>query len=231
MKTVIYGYARISTGKQSIERQIRNIVGEYPDAKIIQEVYTGTSSDRPQWSKLLSKVRPGDTIVFDSVSRMSRNADEGFTTYQDLFERGINLVFLKEPHINTSVYQEAQTAAIGKTGDEIADCYIEATNKVLMILARRQIKTAFDQSENEVMDLRRRTSEGIETARRNGKQIGQKAGSHLTTKKSVEAKEIILRRSKSFNGDMSDTEVLKLTGISRNTLYTYKRQLREEMGC
>ena len=72
----IYGYARISRKSQNIERQIRNIKGVYPDAVIIQEVYTRTSMDREKWAKLYKKVGNGDIIVFDSVSRMSGNADD-----------------------------------------------------------------------------------------------------------------------------------------------------------
>ena len=41
----VYGYCRISTSRQNIDRQIRNIQSAYPDAVIIQEVYTGTKSD------------------------------------------------------------------------------------------------------------------------------------------------------------------------------------------
>ena len=48
-----------------------------------------------------------DIIVFDSVSRMSRDAEEGFELYERLFNKGVELVFLKEPHINTSTYREA----------------------------------------------------------------------------------------------------------------------------
>ncbi len=87
----IYGYARISRPSQSIDRQIRNIKASYPDAVIVQEAYTGTRMDRPEWSKLYKRVVSGDTIVFDSVSRMSRNADEGVQTYFELYERGIRL--------------------------------------------------------------------------------------------------------------------------------------------
>ena len=90
-----YGYCRISQKKQSIERQIRNIKSAYPEATIIEEAYTGTSIDRKEWNKLFKKVKEGDTIIFDSVSRMSRNADEGFTAYEQLFTRGVELVFLK----------------------------------------------------------------------------------------------------------------------------------------
>lgn len=87
-----YGYARISTAKQSIERQIRNIQQEYPNAVILQEIFTGTTNERPQWKKLLKIVKTGDFVVFDSVSRMSRNAAEGFEIYQELFNKGVHLV-------------------------------------------------------------------------------------------------------------------------------------------
>ena len=81
-----YGYCRISRPKQSIERQIRNIKAAYPDAVIIQEVFTRTRMDRKEWMKLVRQIKEGDTIIFDSVSRMSGNAEEGFAAYEDLYE-------------------------------------------------------------------------------------------------------------------------------------------------
>lgn len=66
---------------QSIERQIRNIKAAYPDAAIVQEVFTRTRLDRPEWLKLMRRIQPGDEIVFDSVSRMSGDAKEGFAAY------------------------------------------------------------------------------------------------------------------------------------------------------
>lgn len=222
----VYGYARISRKQQSIERQIRNIKAEYPKAVIRQEAYTGTTTDRPEWNKLYKRVKEGDTIVFDSVSRMSRNAEEGIKTYFELMDRGITLVFLKEAYINTETYKESCSKSLEYTGNEIADCYIEATNKVLKILAEKQISIAFEQAQKEVDDLHERTREGIETARLNGKQIGQKTGSKLTTKKSVSAKAEILKHSKDFGGSLSDEECMKLIGIARNTFYKYKRELK-----
>jgi len=222
----IYGYARISTSKQSIDRQIRNIEREYPDASIIQEAYTGTSIERKQWNKLFSAVKAGDTIIFDSVSRMSRNADEGFAVYQELYNRGVSLVFLKEPHINTETYRRALKNSIPMTGTAV-DCILDGVNQYLMLLAKDQIRLAFEQAEKEVEDLHQRTREGIQTARLNGKQIGQRQGAKLITKKSVAAKEIILKHSKDFGGTLNDTEVLRLTGLARNTYYKYKGELRE----
>lgn len=222
-----YGYCRISTKQQSIERQIRNILAAFPSAHILQEAYTGTKMDRPEWQKLTKHIKPGDTIIFDSVSRMSRNADEGIKTYFELMDRGINLVFIKEGYIDTDTYKSAVSQSIAATGNEIADIYIEATNRVIKLLAEKQIRKAFEQSEKEVEDLHQRTREGIETARLNGKQIGQRTGVKLTTKKSVTAKEIIRKHSQDFNGSLNDSEVMQLTGLARNTYYKYKRELRE----
>ena len=221
----IYSYNRISTHSQSIDRQVRNAKELYPDAIIVNEVYTGTKLDsRPQWNKLYNKLKAGDTVVFDSVSRMSRNAEEGFKLYKDLFSKGIELEFIKEPHINTSTYKKAISGGIELTGT-IVDSILEGINKYLLALAEEQIKLAFIQSEKEVMDLRQRTKEGMETARLNGKQIGLEKGTKLTTKKSIEAKEIIMKHSKDFNGTLNDPEVIKLCGISRNSYYKYKKEL------
>ena len=206
---MIYGYCRISTDKQNIDRQIRNIQKAYPKAKIKQEIYTGTKTDgRKVFEQLLKTVKAGDTIVFDSVSRMSRNADVGFQVYQTLYDRGIELVFLKEPHINTETYK------------------LKAINEYLMELAKEQIIIAFEQSEKEVSDLHQRTREGIETARKQGKQIGRKKGAKIVTQKSIKAKQDILKFSRDFGGSLSDVDCIRMIGITRNTYYKYKAELK-----
>ena len=94
----IYGYVRISTPKQNIERQVRNILARYPDAFIVREIFTGTKFlGRKELDKILKLIKSGDCIVFDSVSRMSRNAYEGCELYEELYYKGIDLIFLKEP--------------------------------------------------------------------------------------------------------------------------------------
>lgn len=226
----VYGYCRISTKKQSIDRQERNILKEYADAIIIKEAYTGTKVyGRKEFEKLLKTVQIGDTIVFDSVSRMSRNADEGIKLYMELYDKGIHLVFLKERYIDTDVYQSAIEQTIGTTGNEIADIYIDATNKVIKLLAGKQIVKAFEQAEKEVTDLQERTREGLVTAKLNGKQIGNEKGTKLITKKSIKAKEEIKAKSKDFGGTYTDKDLIKVLGLSRNTFYKYKKELIEEL--
>ena len=220
-----FGYVRISNPKMNIERQVRNILAEYPNAHIIREAFTGTTIDRKEWNKVFNVARAGDTIIFDSVSRMSRNAEEGFAAYEELYHRGVELVFLKEPHINTATFKNAVEPSIPMTGTSV-DFILEGINKYLLTLAKEQIRLAFEQSEKEVMDLRQRTKEGIQTARLNGKSIGRPAGKPVTTKKSIAAKEIIIKHAKDFGGSLSDADVMILTGLSRNTYYKYKRELK-----
>ncbi len=232
---LIYGFCRVSTKRQNIERQVRNILEKYPNAYIVKEYYTGTKLEgRKEWIKLYNLVKKeaekGKTvmIVFDSVSRMSRNADEGFKVYQELFELGVTLEFLKEPHINTDTYRKALTVDIKMTGTN-ADILLKAVKEYLMELAKEQIKIAFNQAEKEVQDLHVRTSEGIKTAKLNGKQIGRIKGKTYTSQKEKISKEIILKNSRDFNGTNTDEEVIKICGISRNSYYKYKREIKNNI--
>ena len=157
----LYGVARISTGKQNTARQIRNILKAYPDAIIVKETYTGTKLEgRKDFEHLIKILKEGDTLVFDSVSRMSRNSKEGCELYEELFNRNIILIFLKEPHINSEVYKQALQNQIkldfnvgDKATDEFMNSIIEALNKLIIALARKQIEKAFEQAEKEVLDL------------------------------------------------------------------------------
>ena len=224
---MIYGYARISRKEQSIDRQIRNIKAAYPEAVIIQEAYTGTKMDRPKWMQLYRKIKSGDTVVFDSVSRMCRSADEGIEAYFELYDRGVQLKFLKEPYIDTDVYAANSQDKIELRGTD-EDEIFKGLNSYFRKLAERQIRIGFEQAEKEVMDLHQRTREGIETARLAGKQIGQLPGAKLHIKKAAAAKEKIRKFSRDFNGSLADPECIMLAGVSRNSYYKYKRELKQE---
>lgn len=242
-----YGYCRISTKEQSIERQRTNIKRVYPDAILIEDEYTGTKIEgRRNFEKLIKTVKPGDLIVFDSVSRMSRNAEDGIKLYKDLYSNGVELVFLKEPQINTETYKNAMDKEIQsvETGDqdsdELVNGMINLVTRYIIRLAEKQIKIAFDQAEKEVMDLRERTREGMrEVKARNAriiagiedgeiKKIGRKTGDKLITKKSVAIKAEIRKYAKEYGGSLTDAQIMKLTGVARNTYYKYKKELINE---
>lgn len=226
-----YGYCRISTAKQSIDRQVRNILASYPDADIRKEVYTGTHfQGRAELQKILDRVQAGDTIVFDSVSRMSRDAEEGIDLYFDLYDKGINLVFLKENYINTETYRSALKNQIDMTGDDV-DLILQGVNQYLIRLAKKQIRIAFEQAQKEVDDLHQRTKEGIQTARLNGKLVGGAAnkGKAYKVKKAEANLDLIRKHSKTFGGTLNNKELMKMCGISEPTLLKYKNEIKLRM--
>lgn len=226
---MIYGYVRVSTDKQNIDRQIRNILAVDSSAKIYKEVFTGTkTTGRHEFQKLLDKVQSGDTIIFDSASRMSRNAAEGFDLYKRLFDAGINLVFINEPYINTDVYKIARDSLVPMTGTDV-DLILAGVNQYLMKLAEKQVELAFKQAQKERDDLSVRTKQGLQTAKLNGKQLGRAKGAAVVTKKSDESKKKILKYSKMFGGNLSDKDLIKLLGIDKNTYYKYKRELKSRI--
>ena len=222
---MIFGYTRISTPKQSLKRQADNIIKYDPAAVIVAEIYSGRTTRRPKWEQLKKKIQPGDTIIFDEISRMSRNAAEGFREYRELYARDVNLIFLKEPTLNTSNFKEA--AAVAMTGTDI-DIILEAVNKYLMILAQQQIKTAFEAAEKEVILLRQRTKEGVAKARAEGKQIGRPAGVKIETEKGRRTQELIKKHCKEYGGSLTDREVMQLAGVSKKTFYKYKKIIHQD---
>lgn len=226
-----YGYTRISRASQNIERQVRNIQKAYPEAVILREIHTRTSmAGRTEWAKLMRVIKEGDTIVFDSVSRLSGNAEEGIATYMDLYERNIHLVFLNEPHINTSVYRSALENQIPMTGTDV-DAILAGVNSFLKKLASNQIRISFEQSEKEVLDLRLRTKGGIQTAKLEGKQIGRPGGRTYETKKAKESKKLMLDLAKDFGGNLNNSQCIKLLQLNPNTYYKYKKELHDDIAA
>jgi DNA invertase Pin-like site-specific DNA recombinase len=90
-----WGYGRVSTkGQQkngnSLEDQRRKLEDAGCD-EIILEAYTGTKTDRPEFTKLLEKLEPGDTLIVTKVDRFARTLREGLEVVESLMERGISV--------------------------------------------------------------------------------------------------------------------------------------------
>lgn len=248
----VYGYVRVSTLEQNKERQIENILKNYPEAIIMSEEYTGKTMDRPVWSKLYPKLKSGDMIVFDEVSRMSRNSEEGFRVYQELYERGCELVFLKEPHISTASYREALEGSINvdvnsgdNATDELISSIMNALNTFMMEKVKSDIKRAFEQSQAET-DLRaQRAAEGISEAKKHNAElevlypdsfkehpeysnIGREKGDKLSIKKMQPIMELIREYSKDFNGTLNDKELLAVLSTKTVKIPNRKRSGKVE---
>ena len=241
---LIYGYLRVSTKHQDISRQKINILKAYPDAIIYQEIHSGGDYNGcVVLDKLLKIVKAGDTIVFDSVSRFTRDNVTGLQEYKRLFKMGVNLVFLNEPYINTDNYRKALEVALPRTGTFI-DPIIKGVEEALLQLAEKQVQDAFDQANKELLDIRSRTSQALQKKIAENKllppdqqkRIGTQKGDTFTTQKEVIAKERIKEGilkgypdeviMNNIVGDlMKQLPDSKCKTISRNTYYQYKREV------
>lgn len=228
---ITLGYARVSTPKQKVRRQIDSITEYCKEAVIIEETYTGTSFKRPEWTKILKLVEKGEVscIIFDEISRMSRDAEEGYKTYKYFLEKGVEMVFLREPHLNSKTYYEARAKKIDikiESGDKYTDEFLNAImdnlNQYMLNLVERQIEIAFERSQAEVDYIRARTKAGLAAAKARGAQIGRQPGTHIETKKYKKCARIIYQNYKLFGGKLYASSCCKLCdGIARSTFYRY----------
>jgi DNA invertase Pin-like site-specific DNA recombinase len=93
------GYARVSTGHQSLDQQLDVLVAAGVNPKrVYSDKLSGTSTreQRPGLAALMDYARPGDAIVVAGVDRLGRNAAEVMTTIRELGERNIVLQSLRE---------------------------------------------------------------------------------------------------------------------------------------
>ncbi len=234
---MIVGYARVSTPKQKLRRQIDNLKEAYPNIVVISEVYTGSTDNRPKWKKLMRQCRSGivSKLVFDEVSRFSRNAEEAIVEYKELYGLGIELEFLKEPHINSKIYRDASerkieiaTEGMDEETSKLLNTVIGGLNDYLLSVAEKQIYLAFEHAQKERELLSQRTSEGLKKAKLMGSKVGRQPGQKLVTKKSKRAKRIIKKHYKLFGGELTATQCFTLAQITKSTFYRYLQEMRKE---
>lgn len=233
---MIYGMIRVSSKSQNDRRQIRNILEKYPNAEIIRETYTGTNLFKSKiFISVLKKLHDGDLLVYDSANRMSRNEHQGWKLYKYLFDHNIDIEFLKDNNINTSEYRKmiANTILYPNTTqckfvDNFISTTIDTLNKLILDTAEEKIRNVFRSAERTADEVHTYTREGLQTAKENGSRVGLPCGSKLNTKKSIESKKFIEDNSVDFNGTLSNSDCIKILGISRNSFYKYKKELKCE---
>lgn len=95
MKNYTFGYARVSTDAQNLNRQLDALKQFGVDA-IYNEKMTGTKKDRPELNKLLERITEGDTVVIESLSRLGRSTKDLIELTELFNSKGVRLVSLKE---------------------------------------------------------------------------------------------------------------------------------------
>jgi len=92
---MIFGYARVSTENQTLDRQI-DALNKYGVDQVFEEKITGTTRNRPQLDLLLNKLRSGDTLVIYDLTRLGRNTKQLLALAEEFKQQGIGLVSLNE---------------------------------------------------------------------------------------------------------------------------------------
>ena len=95
MAALVFGYARVSTQDQELARQI-DALTNYGVNEIFKEKITGTKAHRPELDRLKSKLRAGDTVVIESLSRLGRSTKDLLQLIEEWNVQGVKLVSLKE---------------------------------------------------------------------------------------------------------------------------------------
>ncbi|HDR8450063.1 MULTISPECIES: recombinase family protein [Bacillus] len=151
-----FGYVRVSSKDQNKERQIENM--KYlgiEDRDIFIDKQSGKNMKRENYQMLKRLARTGDTIVFDSLTRLGRSMNDVLEEFRYFEQQRINLQFIKEPFIN-----------VNYNGETANDVIQQAVQKATLT-----ILSAF--AEKERNDIKQRQAEGIALAKKKGKHLGR----------------------------------------------------------
>jgi len=154
MANLKFGYARVSTQEQELARQI-DALKNYGVDEIFTEKMTGTKSDRPELNKLKNKLRNGDTVVIESLSRLGRSTKDLLNLIEEWEKQNIKLISLKE-NIDTTT----------------------PTGKLLIT-----VLSAISQFERDITV--QRTNEGLQAARARGRKGGRPRADRKAVEKAV----------------------------------------------
>ena len=127
---MVYGYARVSTADQNLDRQ-RDMLEKYGVDKIFCEKMSGTKKHRPEWDKLLSILQEGDVVVIESLSRLGRSVKNLADLLDTFNERKLRLISLKETIDTTSSTGKLLFTILSSLAQFERDVLVERTREGL----------------------------------------------------------------------------------------------------
>jgi DNA invertase Pin-like site-specific DNA recombinase len=217
-----FSYKRISTkeerGLQKFNRQDKAIENYAKEngiefvAEFAEDESGKSFESRNEWKKLERLLQSGDTIIFKDISRFTREAENGYKKYMELFDKGINLIFLDNKTVCTEYIK--QLLCVAEQQNLIAKISLENTIKLLLYVE-------LDRAEQERITLINRIKSGIAAS---GKKQGRKEGVpiKLTEELTADIKEYLNDRS------ITMAALIKKHNISRNTMMKYIEIVKKE---
>ncbi|MEH7547489.1 recombinase family protein [Neobacillus vireti] len=197
----IFGYVRVSSKEQNEARQLETMRKEgIEERDIFIDKASGKNFDRPKYQLLKLMVREGDTVVFDSITRMGRNMNDTMKEYEWFVENGVQLRFIKEPMINNSNEQD--------------DIMKQAIQKIILTLL-----TAFAEKERD--EIKTRQAEGIAVAKDQGKHMGRP--------KTEITQEFEQAYKQWKDNEITAVEAMKKVNLPRSTFYRIVKEYEETL--
>lgn len=215
----LFGYLRISTKeerrKQKFTRQEHALKSwctenneEIPERRMYRDDASGKSFNRASWKEMEQDVQVGDTIIFKDICRFTRERDNGYKKYMELLNRGIELIFLDNPTLNTEYIKSMQNSAEKMKRENIVG------GMTLEFVIRLLLVTELDKTEKERETTVKRIKDGIAASdKKSGRKIGQ------LDKLSPELENDI--RVYLVNRSVKQIDLINRYNISRNTLKKY----------
>lgn len=206
---MIFAYVRVSTKEQCEDRQVEAIKEyckanklELEDRNIIIDKQSGKDFNREGYQLLKNfLLRPGDILIVKELDRLGRNMDQIKKEWQELTDKGINIVVIDTPILNTADKTDLEKKLIGNIVFEL-----------LSYLA-----------EKEREKIKQRQREGIEAAKKAGKHLGRPRIDLDTLDE--KQKEILNHYYQRWrNGLITATEFMQKVGLKRNTFYKIIKQ-------
>ncbi|MBZ5480227.1 recombinase family protein [Bacillus sp. T_4] len=132
-------YARVSTDAQELHRQLDALEKEGYD-KLIKEKYTGTKKNRPELQRLLDIAREGDTVIVESISRLGRKTLDILSIIEELTNKGIIFISIKEKMDTTTPTGTAMLGMIAVIAQLERDMIVQRTKEGLESAKKRGVK-------------------------------------------------------------------------------------------
>lgn len=197
---MIFGYARVSSDQQNLDRQIKELESFGCD-RIYREKKSGKNFDRPVYKEMRSKMRFGDVLVVHDLSRFGRNKKEIRDEWKKLTEEEIDIVVLNMPILDTRKYKELEGV-----GQLVSDLVLTLLSWMV---------------EEERQRIRTAQREGIEIAKKKGAFKGGKKRYHAGAKGKDR---VIYEEVVRLLEHESVMNIHRKTGLARNTIYTIKHE-------
>lgn len=194
---MIYGYVRVSSKDQNIDRQMDALLNENIERQnIFVDKQSGKDFNRPQYKRLVKKLKKGDLVVIKAIDRLGRNYDEILEQWRFITKtKGADIFVIDFPLLDTRKKED------DLTGTFIADLVL-------------QILSYVAQTEREF--IHRRQAEGIESAKKRGVKFGRERIELPTNFEEA--------RTRFIEGSLSVRKAAELCGMNYATFYNYAKK-------